>query len=150
MQLLSQIPTIVLTSLCLIGCFSTVNNLKADTGKLSEQKCIPCQGGVPPLKGADLIAFQQQLQDEWIIIDEHHLEREFHFDDFVAGLSFTNAVANLAEENQHHPKIILTYSKVKILLWTHKSNGLTQSDFILAAKIDTLPCPVSLDDLTED
>lgn len=106
--------------------------------ELSEKKCLPCQGGTPPLKGDQLNHFFSQLASGWKLIHEHHLEREFTFNDFKDALAFTNQVGALAEENDHHPNIELTYGKVKVILWTHKIDGLSESDFILAAKIDKL------------
>jgi len=105
---------------------------------LSKKKCIPCQGGVLPLKGDSLKKLQQQLGKDWKVIDEHHLEKGYSFKNFREALAFTNQVGILAEEEGHHPDIFLSYGKVKIELWTHKIDGLTESDFILAAKIDKL------------
>lgn len=103
---------------------------------LSNKKCIPCQGGVPLLKGHALLELQQQLGNDWKIIDEHHLEKEYLFKNFREALAFTNIVGALAEGEGHHPDIFLSYGKVKIQIWTHKVDGLTESDFILAAKIE--------------
>lgn len=103
---------------------------------LSKKKCIPCQGGVPPLKGASLAELHRQLGKNWKVIDEHHLEKGYSFKNFRDALAFTNAIGAIAEEEGHHPDIFLSYGKVKIELWTHKINGLTESDFILAAKIE--------------
>jgi 4a-hydroxytetrahydrobiopterin dehydratase len=103
---------------------------------LSKKKCIPCEGGMPPLKGSALTELQQQLEKGWKVVDEHHLEKEYSFKNFREALAFTNAVGAIAEEEGHHPDILLTYGKVKIQLWTHKIDGLAESDFILAAKID--------------
>lgn len=103
---------------------------------LSKKKCTPCQGGVPPLKGSSLVELCRQLGKGWKVIDEHHLEKEYSFKNFRDALAFTNAVGAIAEEEGHHPDISLSYGKVKIQLWTHKVNGLTESDFILAAKIE--------------
>lgn len=75
---------------------------------------------------------------DWDIVDEHHLERQFSFPDFQSALDFTNAVGALAEAEGHHPDIYLAWGKVGIKIWTHKINGLTTSDFVLAAKIDGL------------
>ncbi|HSW72276.1 MAG TPA: 4a-hydroxytetrahydrobiopterin dehydratase [Chlamydiales bacterium] len=105
---------------------------------LSKKKCIPCKGGVPPLKGALLKELQKQLGNEWKVVNEHHLEKEYSFKNFRDALAFTNQVGEIAEEEGHHPDIHLSYGKVKIELWTHKINGLTESDFILAAKIEEL------------
>ncbi len=104
---------------------------------LASKSCVPCRGGVPPLKGAELEALHRQLPG-WNVVHEHHLEKSFHFPDFVQALAFTNRVGELAEEQGHHPDIYLTWGRVDIKIWTHKIDGLTESDFILAAKIDAL------------
>lgn len=106
--------------------------------ELSKRNCVPCRGGVPPLKGEKLKVLSSQLNEQWKVIDEHHLEREFLFPDFKAALAFTNKLGELAESEGHHPDIVLSYGKVKVTLWTHKIDGLSESDFILAAKYDRL------------
>ena len=103
---------------------------------LAGEKCVPCRGGVPALKGDELHELEDKLGGGWHVVDEHHLEKEFTFPDFVKALAFTNAVGAIAEEQGHHPDIYLTWGKVRITIWTHKIDGLTRSDFILAAKID--------------
>lgn len=103
---------------------------------LSEKHCIPCRGGVAPLKGAALAPLLEQLQKGWQIIDEHHLEKEYSFNNFQDALAFTNFIGGIAEKEGHHPDLFLSYGKVKIQIWTHKIDGLTESDFILAAKCD--------------
>lgn len=103
---------------------------------LSKKKCTPCKGGVPPLKGKELSKLHQELDGGWKIVEEHHLEKEYSFRNFKEALAFTNKVGALAEQEGHHPDIYLSYGKVKIQLWTHKIDGLTESDFILAAKCD--------------
>ena len=105
---------------------------------LSEKTCIPCRGGVPPLKGDELKALSAQVPG-WSVVDEHHLRREFKFPDFASALVFVDRVGALAEKQGHHPDINLAWGQVEITLWTHKINGLTESDFILAAKITRLP-----------
>jgi 4a-hydroxytetrahydrobiopterin dehydratase len=105
---------------------------------LAEQECVPCKGGVAPLKGNDLKKLAAELNPAWQIVKEHQLEREFKFKDFREALTFTNRVGELAEEQGHHPDIYLTWGKVKVTTWTHKIDGLTESDFILAAKVDRL------------
>ncbi len=104
--------------------------------KLAMMKCIPCKGGVPPLKGDKILKLLSQLKLGWKVVNQHHLEKEFEFKDFKAALNFTNKVGELAEKNSHHPDIYLAWGKVKVTLWTHKIDGLSESDFILAAKID--------------
>ncbi len=104
---------------------------------LAEKECVPCRGGVPPLKGTELQKLAGQLPS-WKVIDEHHLSREYAFPNFVTALAFVNKIGELAEKIGHHPDIYLTWGKVKVEIWTHKINGLTESDFILAAKIEKL------------
>ncbi len=105
---------------------------------LANQQCVPCRGGMPALKGAALHTLSDKLGHDWHVVDEHHLEKEFSFNDFREALDFTNRVGALAEEQNHHPDIYLSWGKVRITIWTHKVDGLTQSDFVLAAKIEAL------------
>ena len=107
---------------------------------LDQKTCVPCKGGVPPLKGKELAAIHKQLPDwaHWQVVNEHHITRTFKFPDFVQALAFVNRVGTVAEEQGHHPDILLSWGKVEITLWTHKIDGLTESDFIMAAKIDRL------------
>lgn len=107
---------------------------------LSKKTCTPCHGGVPPLKGNDLLPFHAQLQEGWQIIEEHHLQRTFLFLDFREALSFTNRVGELSEKESHHPDLHLSWGKVVVEIWTHKIGGLTENDFILASKVDALFC----------
>jgi len=107
------------------------------TEQLADKQCVPCRGGVPPLKGDDL---QQMLKNipQWSVVNEHHLTRAYKFPDFKQALDFVNKVGALAEEQGHHPDILLAWGKAEITLWTHKIDGLTESDFIMAARIDRL------------
>ncbi len=104
---------------------------------LASKTCVPCRGGVPPLGGQELEAYRKQALG-WNVVDQHHITKTFKFPDFRKALEFTNRVGEVAEEQGHHPDIFLTWGKVDITLWTHKINGLTESDFIMAAKIDRL------------
>lgn len=106
--------------------------------QLAEKQCLPCRGGVEPLDSEAIRQFAGQLQPGWKVIDEHHLEREYKFEDFRQALEFVNEVGELAERENHHPDIFLSYGKVVLQLWTHKIRGLHENDFILAAKIDAL------------
>ena len=106
---------------------------------LAEKECVPCKGEVPPLKGQEIASLKSKLNGGWQVVNEHHLEKEYSFKDFRQALEFTNKVGELAESQGHHPDIYLTWGKVKLTVWTHKINGLTESDFVLAAKADTLP-----------
>jgi 4a-hydroxytetrahydrobiopterin dehydratase len=107
---------------------------------LASKTCVPCRGGVPALKGKELDEVYRQLPQStnWKIVNEHHISRTFTFPDFKQALDFVNRVGTLAEEQGHHPDILLTWGKAEITLWTHKVDGLSESDFIMAAKIDQL------------
>lgn len=102
---------------------------------LASKTCVPCRGEVPALKGAELAALQKQVSG-WEVVREHHLHKTYKFPDFAQALAFVNRVGEVAEQQGHHPDILLTWGKVEITLWTHKIDGLTESDFIMAAKID--------------
>lgn len=112
----------------------TITNMSA----LAEKECVPCKGGVPPLKGSDLARLAAELGGGWQVSREHHLEKEFKFKDFREALGFTNKIGELAESQGHHPDIYLAWGKVKLTIWTHKIDGLTESDFVFAAKADQL------------
>ena len=101
---------------------------------LSDKHCVPCRGGVPALQGEELDRLKQQLPD-WQVVDGHHLQRSFTFPDFVTALDFVNKAGVIAEAEGHHPDLFLSWGKVEVKTWTHKINGLTESDFILASKI---------------
>ena len=104
--------------------------------ELATKQCVPCKGGTPPLAGKALQDLLGKLGNDWRVVDGHHLEKEYKFKDFVSALAFTNRVGAIAEEQGHHPDIYLSWGKVRITIWTHSINGLTESDFILAAKAD--------------
>lgn len=106
--------------------------------ELASKQCVPCRGGVPPLTEGEIGPLLEQLATGWKVVGAHHLEREWGFRDFKEALDFTNKLGALAEEQGHHPDIYLAWGKVKTTLWTHKIDGLTESDFILASKIDLL------------
>ncbi len=105
---------------------------------LARKECVPCKGGVPPLKGEELKQLNEQI-DGWDVIKEHHLSKTYKFSNFVKALEFVNKAGSIAEQQGHHPNIFLTWGKARIEVWTHKIDGLTESDFILAAKIDEIP-----------
>jgi 4a-hydroxytetrahydrobiopterin dehydratase len=104
---------------------------------LSEKHCVPCRGGVPALQGEELERLKQQLPG-WQVIDGHHLIKSFSFPDFRTALEFVNKAGAIAEVEGHHPDLLLSWGKVEVKTWTHKIDGLTESDFILAAKIENL------------
>lgn len=103
--------------------------------QLADKTCVPCRGGVPPLKGDELEKLHRSVPD-WTVTNEHNIHREYRFPDFKQALDFVNRVGALAEEQGHHPDILLAWGKAGITLWTHSINGLSESDFIMAAKID--------------
>jgi 4a-hydroxytetrahydrobiopterin dehydratase len=105
--------------------------------ELAKQKCVPCRGGVPPLRGEALISLTKQVQG-WEVIEDHHLSKTFKLPDFKEALRLVNLIGDIAEQEDHHPDIYLAWGKVRVEIWTHKINGLTESDFILAAKIDAI------------
>jgi 4a-hydroxytetrahydrobiopterin dehydratase len=104
---------------------------------LAERQCVPCRGGVPPMKGDEIEKLSTQLE-EWGVVNEHHLQKSYKFKDFGETLAFVNRVGELAEQQGHHPDICFGWGKADITIWTHKIDGLTESDFVLAAKIDKL------------
>lgn len=104
--------------------------------ELSSKKCVPCRGGVPPLKGQELTDLAEQLGGGWKVVDEHHLRKEYKLRNFREALDLTNQFGEIAEEEGHHPDILLSWGKVGATIYTHKIDGLTESDFILAAKFD--------------
>jgi 4a-hydroxytetrahydrobiopterin dehydratase len=105
--------------------------------ELAERQCVPCRGGVPPLEGEEIEKLLGQLED-WQVINEHHLQKTYRLKDFAESLEFVNRIGALAEEQGHHPDICFGWGKVEVTIWTHKIDGLTESDFVLAAKIDKL------------
>jgi len=102
---------------------------------LAARHCVPCRGGAPPLKGVELSALAAQLPD-WTVVEGHHITKTYKFPDFRAALEFVNRVGAVAESEGHHPDLMLAWGRVEVKTYTHKINGLTESDFILAAKID--------------
>ena len=109
---------------------------------LVAKKCVPCRGGVPPLPEAVIQEFHAALDNGWLVSTAQHLEKEYRFHAFADALAFTNQVGALAEAEGHHPDVYLAWGKVKLMLWTHKIDGLTESDFIFAAKADQLYKPL--------
>jgi 4a-hydroxytetrahydrobiopterin dehydratase len=105
---------------------------------LASKHCVPCRGGVAALKGKELQDLARQVPG-WKVVNEHHLAREYAFPDLKTALEFVNRVGEVAEQEGHHPNIAFTWGKVEITVYTHKVDGLTESDFILAAKLEQLP-----------
>jgi 4a-hydroxytetrahydrobiopterin dehydratase len=104
--------------------------------ELTSKQCVPCSRKTPPLDSAAIQRLRQQLGEGWNVAVDHHLEKEYSFRDFKEALAFTNRVGAIAEEQGHHPDILLQWGKVKLTIWTHSIDGLSENDFILAAKAD--------------
>ena len=105
--------------------------------RLADKKCIPCRGGVPPLNEEAIRPLWEQVP-EWEVVDNHHIRRTLPTGDFADALELANRIGALAEDQWHHPDLHVVWGKVGVEIWTHKIDGLTESDFILAAKIDQL------------
>ena len=104
--------------------------------KLSEKKCVPCEGGVPKMKPEEIKEYNSSLKTPWEVVDDMKIKRTFEFDNFVETMKFVNKIADLAEEEGHHPVMHVFYSKVEVEFWTHAIMGLSENDFIMAAKIE--------------
>ena len=103
--------------------------------ELADKKCVPCRGGVPPLTHAEIQPLLAKVEG-WRVENDKRLIKKFEFDDFMGPMQFANRIAEIAEEEGHHPDLYVAWGKVEVTIWTHKIDGLTESDFILAAKID--------------
>jgi 4a-hydroxytetrahydrobiopterin dehydratase len=113
-----------------------VSHIAGARSPLAAETCVPCRGGVPPMRGEEVAELLRTLGGGWRVVDEHHLEKEFTFPDFAQALAFTNRIGAIAEEQGHHPDIQLSWGRVGVSIWTHKAGGLTRADFVLAARID--------------
>jgi 4a-hydroxytetrahydrobiopterin dehydratase len=105
---------------------------------LSNKKCQPCEGGIPKLKEEEIKELMKLIGPAWKLIDNSKIIKEYSFVNFIHTMKFVNRVAELAEQEGHHPNLFVSYGKCSIELWTHAINGLSDNDFILAAKIDDL------------
>jgi len=105
---------------------------------LTEKKCKPCEGGVPKLTTDEIGDYSKQLKEPWGIVDDMKIVKDFDFTDYRSTISFVDRVAELAEEEGHHPVMHVFFSKVNIEIWTHAILRLSENDFILASKIDEL------------
>ena len=103
--------------------------------QLASKECVPCRGGTPPLSSDKVDDLLQEL-DGWTVEQEYHLTRTCKLPDFAKALAFVNRIGEIAEQQNHHPDIYLAWGKVRVEVWTHKIKGLTESDFIFAAKVD--------------
>jgi 4a-hydroxytetrahydrobiopterin dehydratase len=105
---------------------------------LAEKNCVPCRGGVPPLDADAVAGYLKQLEPGWESPRNHHLVKSYKFPDFKSALAFVDRVGAMAEEQGHHPDLYLAWGKVRVEVWTHKIDGLTESDFVFSAKCDGL------------
>jgi 4a-hydroxytetrahydrobiopterin dehydratase len=102
---------------------------------LSSRHCVPCHGGVPRLTGEEIAPLLSQLRG-WEVVEEHHLSKDYKFPNFADSLAFVNRVGQIAEREGHHPDITFGWGYARLQIYTHAIGGLSESDFILAAKID--------------
>ena len=108
---------------------------------LADKSCVPCQGGVPPLTAAEIEPLASELSGAWTVVDHHHLEASFSFEDFASALAAANQLGAVAEEQWHHPDLLVSWGALKVTVWTHKIDGLSEADFVLAAKFDRALAP---------
>jgi 4a-hydroxytetrahydrobiopterin dehydratase len=105
---------------------------------LAKKHCVPCRRGTPPLAADAQQRLLAELDAGWEIQDRHHLHKDYKFRNFVDALAFVNHVGQVAEEEGHHPDITLGWGRVGLTIWTHAIDGLSESDFVLAAKADAV------------
>ncbi len=105
---------------------------------LTQKKCVPCEDGTQPLKTDDIQLFASQISEEWEVIEEKKIKRVFTFKNFSQAMKFANTVAGIAEEENHHPNLSISWGRVEISITTHAINGLSENDFILASKVDKI------------
>jgi len=102
---------------------------------LADNKCVPCRGGVPPLTPEQIAPLLAKLEG-WQVEDNKKLIKSYKFKNFLEAMAFANAIVPVAEAEGHHPDLYVRWGEVRVYLWTHKIDGLTESDFFMAAKID--------------
>ena len=105
---------------------------------LADKKCVPCEVKIPPMQGDEIQKHLSYLSLEWKVADSINIAHEFKCKNFKEAMRFVNDIAETAKQEGHHPDIFISYNKVKIELWTHFINGLSENDFILAAKIEKI------------
>jgi 4a-hydroxytetrahydrobiopterin dehydratase len=104
----------------------------------TKKNCIPCQGGIPPLNDSEIKSFKKLVDESWKVSESKQIISEFNFSEYPKAIKFTNKIAELAEEEGHHPYIHINFKTVKVILFTHKIDGLHENDFLMASKIDKL------------
>ncbi len=112
--------------------------MSAIISNLADKTCVPCSGAIPPLSAQDIAPLLDQLGNDWEVVTDHHLRKTYKFKNFKEALAFVVMIGALAEEQRHHPDVYLSWGAVRLEIWTHKINGLTESDFVLAAKCDNV------------
>ena len=105
---------------------------------ITKKKCIPCQGGILPLRSKEISKLLIQLENGWEVYKNKEIRKKYLFSKYADAIIFSNKIADLAEEEDHHPLIHINYKEVVIILFTHKINGLHENDFILASKCDLI------------
>ena len=105
---------------------------------LTKKKCKPCEGGVSVLNQNEIAELKKHIGDDWKVINNNKILKEFSFVNYLHTIDFVNKVADLAEKEGHHPVMHVYYGRIEIELWTHAIDGLSENDFIMAAKIDKL------------
>ena len=105
---------------------------------LNNKKCIPCQGGIPRMNSSEILKFQKFINEDWKVNNDQELAKDYSFKSYSESIRFANKVADLSEEQGHHPYIHINFKSVKIILFTHKIAGLHENDFLMANKIDEL------------
>lgn len=103
---------------------------------LLNKKCIPCEGNTQPLNEGEIKNYLKELKNNWEVLDNKKIKCEFIFNNFKEAVNFVDKIAEVAENERHHPDIHIFYNKVLIEIWTHAIKGLSENDFILAAKIE--------------
>jgi len=106
--------------------------------ELKDKKCVPCEGGVEPFNEKEIKEFKTKVDGDWNVVDNKKIKRKFPFKNFKESMAFVNKIADIAEEDQHHPDITIHYDEVEVELTTHAIKGLSENDFIIASKIDNL------------
>ena len=105
---------------------------------ISKKKCVPCQGGIPPLNMNEINSFLKELNSDWKVYKGKEIRKEYLFKNYKEAMIFVNDIAELAESEGHHPYIHINYKNVCIIFFTHKIKGLHENDFILASKCDVI------------
>ena len=106
---------------------------------LADKKCLPCEGFTEPLKDNKILLYFKNIHSDWSLNDSRHLFRCFQFNNFNKAMAFAKKVAKISDNEGHHPKLIVEWGKCSVEIWTHKSSGLSENDFYLAAKVDKIP-----------